>query len=268
MMTGADTGTERNYDLMGKYTGLLICSDFDGTLCKHQTISHENLEAIDYFQKNGGMFTLATGRYPTILRHDFAKGFTPNAPLISANGALIYDIPGKKILAEGLLPSDYIPHLQTICRTIDGIRSLSFFPREHWNAVELLPGQSDLFDSLIRNGVYKVVFHLESAENSDAVTAAITALSGKDFLVSRSWLTGIEVQGISYNKGTSARKLANLLSAEQLIAIGDYENDIPLLRAADVSYAVQNAIPALKEIADFVTTADVSSAVAEMIYSL
>ena len=44
---------------MGKFDGILICTDLDGTLLrKDKSISEENLAAIDYFCDNGGAFTI------------------------------------------------------------------------------------------------------------------------------------------------------------------------------------------------------------------
>ena len=43
---------------MGKFDGILICTDLDGTLYKNdKTISEENKEAIEYFKREGGYFT-------------------------------------------------------------------------------------------------------------------------------------------------------------------------------------------------------------------
>ena len=40
---------------MGKFDGILICIDLDGTLYRNdKTISRENLEAIEYFKRGGG----------------------------------------------------------------------------------------------------------------------------------------------------------------------------------------------------------------------
>jgi hydroxymethylpyrimidine pyrophosphatase-like HAD family hydrolase len=46
---------------MGKFDGYLICSDFDGTIYIDQQISKKNIEAIEYFQSEGGYFTFANG---------------------------------------------------------------------------------------------------------------------------------------------------------------------------------------------------------------
>ena len=48
---------------MGKFDGILLCSDWDGTLFDGTSIPENNVEAIRYFQRNGGTFTLSSGRY-------------------------------------------------------------------------------------------------------------------------------------------------------------------------------------------------------------
>ena len=47
---------------MKKFEGMLLITDFDGTLACHGTISEENCSAIRYFQENGGLFTFSSGR--------------------------------------------------------------------------------------------------------------------------------------------------------------------------------------------------------------
>ena len=48
---------------MGKFDGILLVSDLDGTLLTNdKRLSEENREAIDRFVEEGGIFTFATGR--------------------------------------------------------------------------------------------------------------------------------------------------------------------------------------------------------------
>ena len=50
---------------MGKFDGVLICTDLDGTLLRNdKSISADNKAAIDYFKAEGGRFTFVTGRTP------------------------------------------------------------------------------------------------------------------------------------------------------------------------------------------------------------
>lgn len=65
---------------MGKFDGILICTDLDGTLLRNDgTISQENLSAIEYFKAEGGYFTFVTGRMPYYAMH-ICETIKPNVP--------------------------------------------------------------------------------------------------------------------------------------------------------------------------------------------
>ena len=52
----------------------MIVSDMDGTFFGEKaTILENNLEAIRYFQKNGGVFTFASGRDYKVLAYQFPE---------------------------------------------------------------------------------------------------------------------------------------------------------------------------------------------------
>ena len=56
------------------------------------------------------------------------------------------------------------------------------------------------------------------------------------------------------------------LSPEQVIAAGDYNNDLPMIRGAGIGIAVANALPEVKAVADYVTKNDCDhDAVAEIV---
>ena len=47
---------------LGKFNGVLLVSDFDDTLYgEDMRITRENVEALTYFTREGGTFTVATG---------------------------------------------------------------------------------------------------------------------------------------------------------------------------------------------------------------
>ena len=76
---------------MGKFDGVLICTDLDGTLYrKDKTISEENKEAIEYFKREGGYFTFITGRMPYYSLDAF-NSVRPNVPFGCINGGGLYD---------------------------------------------------------------------------------------------------------------------------------------------------------------------------------
>ena len=77
--------------MQGKFSDYLLVSDMDATLLDdNHTISEENRQAIDYFIKNGGRFTVATGRMVEAVRA-YMPNLHINAPAVLHNGAKIYD---------------------------------------------------------------------------------------------------------------------------------------------------------------------------------
>ena len=83
---------------MGKFDGVLIVSDIDGTLTNsNQELPDENKKAIEYFKSEGGTFTIATGRLADYLKEkEFEK--LVNCPVILLNGAAVYDFESEEFL--------------------------------------------------------------------------------------------------------------------------------------------------------------------------
>jgi energy-coupling factor transporter ATP-binding protein EcfA2 len=74
--------------------------------------------------------------------------------------------------------------------------------------------------------------------------------------------------GINKATGLEAALLEMGLSPRNVVAIGDAENDHALLNLCEYAVAVANAVPMLKEIADWVTTAADGNGVVEIIDEL
>ena len=108
------------------------------------------------------------------------------------------------------------------------------------------------------------------AEYSDEYFAKIRELAGDDFYVSRSWINGIEIQPAGTTKGDAIARLKELYGGRvhTVIAVGDYENDIDMIKKADIGYAVANAVPALKAVADRITVSCKEHAIAAIINEL
>ena len=88
---------------MGKFDGYLICTDCDGTLTNSQgQLSDENAAAIRYFQQEGGLFTISTGRFPKHVLN-FKDKFWPNCYQVVGNGTTIFDADTGRALHEVIL---------------------------------------------------------------------------------------------------------------------------------------------------------------------
>ena len=75
---------------MGKYSGVLICSDFDETLACKRQVSEENIKAIKHFCGNGGAFTVISGRRLGFMK-EYAGHIGINAPFAGLNGSYIWN---------------------------------------------------------------------------------------------------------------------------------------------------------------------------------
>ena len=278
----------------GKFDGILICSDIDNTLFYHLPKSEEGFvaenacKAIKYFQENGGRFTLATGRFPWFAGKELSEYITPNAPLIALNGSMIYDTEKKEMLFSSPINDDILrlsfdviekyPSMRRISLQCGG-GSYSFKRQKNGGYIyseEFVDSPilhsihtREEFAEIIKNeDVYKVLYVVPT-KNSKRIKDTITA-AFPEYAVARSWINGIELQNASADKGKSARRLAEMLGdVRLLVCVGDYENDLSMIKEADIGYAVQNALPSIKKEADRVTTLSSKyGAIAEIIEQL
>lgn len=82
----------------GKIQRNTFFSDLDGTLLNSDGVpSEENLREIEFFKREGGLFTFVTGRM-----HFFAENIyravRPNAPIDCINGGGLYDFKVDKFI--------------------------------------------------------------------------------------------------------------------------------------------------------------------------
>ena len=85
---------------MGKFTGVLLCSDYDNTIVDTAAVmrgeieealpGEKTLQAVEYFMAEGGRFAVATGRALAAFIKQ-AKTIPMNAPAVLYNGAALAD---------------------------------------------------------------------------------------------------------------------------------------------------------------------------------
>jgi hydroxymethylpyrimidine pyrophosphatase-like HAD family hydrolase len=99
---------------------------------------------------------------------------------------------------------------------------------------------------------YKLVFRGEY-EDLSAIRPAVEAAFGEDFEFSASSPRFFELQKRGCNKATGLRFVAHRLAADLghsvvTVAVGDQENDLPMLMAADIAACPHNAVHGVKAI--------------------
>lgn len=285
-------------DNMGKFDGFLICTDCDGTLTdSNGELSEENAKAIKYFQEEGGRFTLATGRFAEHL-NKYSDKIKVNAPVISLNGVLLYDMDERKKICE--MPMETKDGMEVLSYINDrwkgvweywinfsGQESACYKPLEDKFESETLQieeeyreffaaGSGDLdkrpvYETMIKivpDTTAKIVFVMPE-DMLRPMQKDLREKFGDRFHFDSSWPNGLEMQGIHSSKGIAVEKLKEYLGdIKCTVCVGDYDNDISMLKIADISYAVGNALDEVKQVADRVTVTNNESAIAKIIEEL
>lgn len=253
---------------MQKYKGYLICTDIDGTLVNSKgEISENNIKAIKEFQEHGGLFTVSTGRMP---EHVFNFPFVPNAPVISVNGTMIYDVNTRKTIREFPLDCYYDDVLAYIDSSYgDKINSYEVYTHGDWVCIENQSAQAitQLFES---SKVYKLLFRFYKADDAAAMSRDLNEKFHDRFLFDRSWPFGLEMHIKESGKGHCVRILKEEMcpGIHTAVAIGDFENDITMLELADIAYAVENAPDNVKKVADRIAPSNDNDAICYVINAL
>ena len=237
-----------------KYEGFLICTDVDGTF----SITDENIRAIKEFQAEGGKFTVATGRNVNYIDEYFSPlEIKPNAPAIMCNGGVIYDYLNDKIVQENFIAPEYLEIFTKAAQDLDVEMRISQRGAKAEKETVFVPNEN-----IDKDKMYKAVWIIREKPEAEEY---IRKNFEKDFEITKSCSSLIETnkKGISKSSGTLFVK--EYTKCHTLICVGDYGNDIPMLKTADISYAVENAIDEVKEAAMRVTVKNTDSAIARII---
>lgn len=266
---------------MGKFDGILLVTDLDGTLLKHdQSISKENVEAIEYFKANGGKFTIVTGRVPCALA-GIDEIVKPNAPLGCVNGGAIYDAEQKKIVWAETADREILEFIAYIDKEMPTV-SHQINTTEHiWftksnDAMDYLRRVSKVENltchySEVTEPILKILFADFDLDNMKKVTELIKShplIEKYDSVSSEPMYYEVLPKGIS--KGVAIPKLCEILGIgiDRTIAVGDNNNDVTMLEVAGLGVAVSNATENAKQAADKVTVSNEESAIAKIIEEL
>ena len=246
---------------MGRFDGIFICSDIDGTLADRRDIPQRNVDAIRYFQSEGGIFTLATGRNFRYLER--LPQVLVNGPMITENGTRIFDPALGRTLwtfpldSSGLL-LEWID-LQPIRKILMG------FTDEFLDGVD-----GSVLDRVLSHKtgeLLQIACAFDTEEEAIAFRDRAREKFGFRYDIHRSWPTGVEFISPLGGKGNSLKCLKGAVSdsVHTVIAVGDFENDRAFLQNADRAFAPSNACPEVLELAEKVLCNFREGAIGELI---
>lgn len=232
---------------MGKFDGILLCSDIDGTLtARAGEISDANRAALEYFTAEGGRFTLATGRF-----YRFAKslGVPVNAPYILINGTAVQDERDGRILWERHMTREDVELCVKICNEDERVGAATCCDRlsdHNWKRED----GPLCMEQLAGLDLHKFLFRGVDPEQTLSFTQDMAQKYAGVYQIDRSCAILLELHPLDSGKGAAAAFLRRYLpDVTCVIGAGDYENDRTLAEEADLFFAPENAIDSIKALA-------------------
>ena len=258
---------------------VILLSDMDGTLLNSKKqITDTDRAAIERFQALGGHFTVATGR--TIQSFEqFLSILDLRSPVIMYNGAAIHDYSSGETLYTQPLPQECkamaiellaaMPEAGGEVLKAEGtyVFSNTEYQKLHTKLCGIVPEFAALPD-LEEGGWLKVLFSMapEDIPHMELLTRQLGFDKKADFVRSADIFLEMLPPGVS--KGSALTEYRKLPGYEDFtfVAVGDFDNDLEMIKAADVGACPANAEDNVKAAADIVLThTNDEGAVAELI---
>lgn len=249
----------------------LIAADLDGTLLDAgRAVSPETRRIVDRVRALGVMVVLATGR-----TYEGVRGIYDHlgldSPVITNNGGLTYDPVTDTVLDGYPLPPATLKTLlswldsegiynQFYTRDTIYVRRLGHITKEWADKNASLPekqrirmevlGDGPLPPALDTEPFYKLLVMDTDPAVIRRVRQHVSTLPELDTTVSIE--NGLDILSAGISKGVGLERLAARLGIprEAIMAFGDQENDIEMLRFAGVGVAMENAGDHVKAHAD------------------
>jgi HAD superfamily hydrolase (TIGR01484 family) len=213
----------------------VLATDYDGTLARDGRVEAETITALEQLRATGRKLILVTGRETADLLPIFPH-ITLIDSVVAENGAVLYRPATQEttVLSEGP-PQQFVRELRQRGVTplaIGRVVVATWHPHEN----------------TVLNVIREQGLELHVIFNKDAVM--------------------VLPSGVNKASGLADALKKMDYSAHEVVGIGDAENDHAFLKLCECSVAVANALPAVKERADFVTRGDHGAGVRELIRQL
>lgn len=244
----------------------MIVTDIDDTLLdEHHQVSEKNQKAIAWLLANGYEFVLASGR-PTAGMQKMVQLLgldQQDCHIISYNGCEISETrSGKTIFATGLALSEFAAAVAfaqsqklTICSYTKTAVVVNQASDESRYEADILGMEYVVSDDIVTYFKDRTIPKAIIFGSAEAITQAQVSCRKRlgeyfEIVVSKPIFLELTPKGI--HKGAAVLKLAELcnISVDEIIAVGDGENDVTMLQTAGLGVAVSNACDLLKLQAD------------------
>lgn len=265
---------------------VLYITDLDGTLLhRDERISAWSCDTLNRLIEKGMLFSYATAR-SIISACVVTEGLKPRLPVIVNNGSFLMEPDSRKrILVNQFDRRDAQDIYAALCRhqiaplvyaIIDDHEKFSYYEetinpalaefvaaRKHDGRDNPLHQSSNDISVILQGDVFYFTCIGEEAKLRAAyrdLKENYNCIFQFDIYSHEPWL---EIMPHTASKAHAIRQLKELYQCDTVVVFGDGANDIPMFEIADESYAMANAIDALKEIATGVIDSNENDGVAK-----
>lgn len=260
------------------YRKYLLVSDIDGTaLVAGKPIPEKNINAINNFIAKGGRFTVCTGR-GSKSASAFTKLIDLNEPAIICNGTCVYNYKNNEVIFSQALPQkatnivkEFIKRfpntgVEVVKEPFVYICNMSEIAKLHLEHRNMQYEEKNIDE--IGDGLSKVVFICDMADKNN-IDVYLSEVLKNDKEIKSVWTNDhlVELVPANASKAIGLKKLCEAINVDinNVVAVGDFYNDIELLNAAKVKVVVGNAPQELKDMADVVVDKCLNGGLAEVI---
>lgn len=255
---------------MSKYK--LIAFDMDGTLLNSEKkIKKESIEAIEKAFDAGKEVILCTGRCIAEL-NDYIEQIPRLRYIVGVSGALVYDVQEDNEIYMQAISIEQVHEILKVAKTVDAMPHIlthesivsrsDFENMEHFDMKTYIP----LFDKVATKvgdifryynehemPVAKLNIYHVSPEERDKTKEK---LKDMELVMADAERTSVEISANGTTKGTGLAQLCKYLgiTMDEVIAVGDADNDMDVLSKAGLSIAMGNANEKVKSICDVVVS--------------
>lgn len=257
----------------------LIAIDMDGTLLNPQhEVTPAVKKALSDARAKGVQIVLATGR-PFIGVQRYLKELDlqqEGCYCITNNGALVHNAKDGSVIAEVSLNIEDYHYFEQLAREL-GVhfhaltktdlytanRHISKFS-VHESFTTGIPLQYCPAEEMDASLTFPKIMMIDDPEVLDRAISQLPQEAKDRYTVMKSSPYFLEILDKRVNKGEGVKVLAEKLSIprENVMTLGDQENDIAMLEYAGVGVAMGNALDSVKAVSQFVTKTNTEDGVA------
>lgn len=253
----------------------LVILDLDGTVLdpyKSADFTPAVIDTVAAVQASGIPVTIGTGRTFDFVRH-YAKLLGVTTPVVTTQGAVVGNPVTGEVLAESLMPLDAA---RSVAQWIDSTDRVTIFYFTHADGSVTIyqnrdGGEAEFYDHVfgsprtMHNSFADLLaddaahppvkfITVDTPDAGDDVNPLVDQFFGEQLDIARTHPRLVEGTALGVNKGEGVRKLCQILNIDptRVLAIGDSNNDLPMLAAVGTAVAMGNGSERVRNIADWI----------------